>query len=179
MASNPSPSSPGTPGLRFALAFAAIAIVLFAAELSRPVQDAVVAPWTALLARASAALITLFDSNVIAHGRVLQSTRNGFAVSIEAGCNGVEAALVLVAAILAFRASWRARAVGILAGLVAVQLLNVVRVVTLFYLGQWSASAFEWAHLYVWQTLIMVDVLVVWLLWLRWIRPADAQPAPA
>ena len=42
-----------------------------------------------------------------------------------------------------------------------------------------NASAFEWAHLYVWQTLIMVDVLVVWLLWLRWIRTADAPLAPA
>jgi hypothetical protein len=26
---------------------------------------------------------------------------------------------------------------------------------------------FEWAHLYVWQALIMLDVLVVWLLWVR------------
>ena len=30
-------------------------------------------------------------------GKVLQSASNGFAVSIEAGCNGVEATIVLVA----------------------------------------------------------------------------------
>jgi len=28
-------------------------------------------------------------------------------------------------------------------------------------------QAFEWAHLYVWQALIMLDVLVVWLVWVR------------
>jgi exosortase/archaeosortase family protein len=51
--------------------------------------------------------------------------------------------------------------------LVAVQALNVVRVISLFYLGQWSVAAFEWAHYYLWQALIMLDVLVVWLLWIR------------
>ena len=31
---------------------------------------------------------------------------------------------------------------------------------------------FEWAHLYVWQALIMLDVLVVWLVWVR-LLPRD------
>ena len=52
-------------------------------------------------------------------------------------------------------------------GVIAVQGLNVVRVISLFYLGQWSFGAFEFAHLYVWQALIMLDVLIVWLLWVR------------
>ena len=55
---------------------------------------------------------------------------------------------------------------------------NVLRVVTLFYLGQWSLAAFEWAHLYAWQALIMLDAMVFWLLWLRWIRaPMPARAA--
>ena len=37
----------------------------------------------------------------------------------------------------------------------------------LFYLGQWDIRIFEWAHLYVWQALIMLDVLIVWLIWVR------------
>ena len=31
---------------------------------------------------------------------------------------------------------------------------------------------FEWAHLYVWQALIMLDVLIVWLVWVRTL-PSD------
>jgi exosortase H (IPTLxxWG-CTERM-specific) len=135
------------------------------------VQSAFVLPWTEALARISAGIITLFDPQVAAYGKVLRSTSNGFAVSIEAGCNGIEAALILVSAMLAFPAPWKHRAVGILAGLAAVQVLNVVRVVSLFYLGQWSLDAFEWAHLYLWQALIMLDVLVVWLLWIRTMPP--------
>jgi exosortase H (IPTLxxWG-CTERM-specific) len=156
---------------RFFLLFVLIVGVLFAAELTPPVQNALVIPWTSALARISAAGIALFDQQVIAQGKLLQSTANGFAVSIEAGCNGVEAALILFAAILAFPAAWPHRAVGILIGLVAIQGLNVLRVISLFYLGQWSVSAFTWAHLYLWPALIMLDVMIVWLLWIRAVRP--------
>jgi exosortase H (IPTLxxWG-CTERM-specific) len=160
--------------LRFALVFLATVGALFAAELTPPVQHAVVAPWTASLAALCAHLVTLFDGHAIAYGNVLRSTTNGFGISIEAGCNGVEAALILIAAMLAFRAPWKAKLAGIVVGLLAVQALNVVRVVSLFYIGQWSPRAFEWAHLYLWQALIMLDVLIVWLLWLRWVA-ADGK----
>ena len=160
---------------RFLVLFLAALAALFTAELTPPVQRAIVLPWTAGLTHLSAGLITLFDPRVVAFGNVLQSTANGFAVAIAAGCNGIEAALVLVAAMLAFPAPWKHRVLGILAGLAAVQALNVVRVISLFYLGQSSPQAFEWAHLYVWQALIMLDVLIVWLLWIRTLPPV-ARP---
>ena len=168
---------------RFFILFVVILVALFAAELTAPVQSAVVLPWTDALARLSAGLITIFDPHVSVFGKILQSTRNGFAISIEAGCNGIEAAIILIAAMLAFPAPWKHRVIGILAGLSAVQALNIVRVVSLFYLGQWSVRAFEWAHFYLWQALIMLDVLIVWLLWVRMLPsaphpPADAEPRP-
>jgi exosortase H (IPTLxxWG-CTERM-specific) len=152
---------------RFFVLFLVILVALFAAELTAPVQNALVIPWTEALARISAAAVTLFDPHVTAYGRILQSTTSGFAVSIEAGCNGIEAAIVLIAAMLAFPAPWKHRAIGVVAGLFAVQVLNIVRVISLFYLGQWNMQVFEWAHLYLWQMLIMLDVLIVWLIWIR------------
>ncbi len=110
---------------------------------------------------------------------MLRSTVNGFAVSIEAGCNGVEATIVLIAAMLAFPAPWREKLVGLAAGIVAVQGLNLVRVISLFYLGQWNLQVFEWAHLYVWQALIMLDVLVVWLIWVRLLPRDGGAERPA
>lgn len=151
---------------RFAILFAAILVVLFALELSPPGQ-AVVRPWTAFIASASSALTHLFDPDATAQGNVLYSARSGFAVRIEAGCNGVEAMLVLLAGILAFPAAARWKLLGLVAGFVAIQSLNVVRIVSLYYVGQWDAQWFEWAHLYLWQSLIMLDALVVWLLWIR------------
>ena len=152
---------------RFAWLFGALLLGLLAAELTPPVQRVLVQPWTGLVASGSAMLIRTFDPQVVAVANMLQSTRNGFAVSIQAGCNGIEATIVLVSAMVAFPASWKHRLAGIAIGFAAVQALNVVRVVSLFYLGQWSTPAFEWAHLYLWQALIMLDVLAVTLVWMR------------
>ena len=164
--------------LRFFATFVALQAVLFGVELTSIAQRHFVVPWTNELAAISALLVTLFDPNVAAAGKVLRSTTNGFAVSIEAGCNGVEATIVLVAAILAFPAPWKRKLFGVAVGIVAVQGLNIVRVISLFYLGQWDIGMFEWAHLYVWQALIMLDVLIVWLVWVR-LLPRARNPAVA
>jgi exosortase H (IPTLxxWG-CTERM-specific) len=153
--------------IRFFVVFLLLQAGLFGAELTPWAQRYFVEPWTNQLASISASLVTLADPNVAAAGKVLRSTQNGFAVSIEAGCNGVEATIVLLAAVLAFPAPWKNKLWGLLAGILAVQGLNIVRVISLFYLGQWDIQMFEWAHLYVWQVLIMLDVLIVWLIWVR------------
>lgn len=56
-------------------------------------------------------------------------------------------------------------------------LLGLVRIVSLFYLGQWDMKWFEWAHLYAWQALIMIVALIVWMLWLRTVPEAPAAAA--
>ena len=165
--------------LRFFILFVVLLAVLFGLELTPWVQDWFVIPWTNALARISTWIVTLFDGDVVATGKVMRSNSNGFAVSIEAGCNGVEATLVLLAAMLAFPAPWKHKAVGLVIGILAVQLLNILRVISLFYLGQWNYDVFEWAHLYVWQALIMLDVLIVWLVWVRTLpRSGDGDPPP-
>jgi exosortase H (IPTLxxWG-CTERM-specific) len=151
---------------RFAALFVVLLLALFALELTPPGQF-VVRPWTGFVADSSATLIRAFDGDAMSHGNVLFSKRSGFAVSIEAGCNGVEALLVLAAAMLAFPAPWRMKLIGLAIGAVAIQALNILRVISLYYLGQWNAQAFEWAHLYAWQALVMLDALIVWLLWIR------------
>jgi len=152
---------------RFLALFVVIQVVLFGLELLQPVQQHLVLPWTMLLAHICSSLVTLFDAGAAAQGKVLFNPATGFGVSIEPGCNGVEAMIVLLAAMLAFPAPWKHRLLGLALGFLAVQGLNVIRVISLFYLGQWNTRAFEFAHEYLWQGLIMLDVLVVWLVWVR------------
>ena len=142
---------------------------LFAIEMLKPVQEAVIQPFTGLLASLSTAIILPFDDNVISQGRILRDATSGFAVSIEAGCNGVEAAIVLIAGILAFPATWLQKCSAILLGFLFVQILNVARIISLFYLGQWNYTVFEWFHLYLWPVLIMLDVLIVFAVYLQYL----------
>ncbi len=165
--------------LRFFLLFILIQGVLFTLDILEPVRQAFVLPFTELLARASAWIVTLFDARVHAEGIILRSLENGFAVSIQPGCNGIEASIVLIAAILAFPAPWKHKLIGLGIGLGAIQALNLVRIISLFYLGQWNMTYFEWAHLYLWQALIMLDALVVFVIWVRFIPRATNQTVTA
>ncbi len=160
--------------LRFFLLFLLILGGLFAFELTPPGQ-ALVRPWTASLAVSCACLIALFDPVIVSYGNIIHNPANGFGVAIEAGCNAVEACIILAAAMFAFPAPWRHKLIGLLLGMATVQAVNILRIISLFYLGQWRMDAFEFAHLYLWQGFIMLDVLVVWLIWMR-AMPAQ-QPA--
>ena len=165
---------------RFFTIFILLTTVLFAAQLTPPVQHSFVIPFTSAIAGLSAILMQAFDDQVMSQGKLIWDTASGFAVSIEAGCNGVEAGIVLTAAMLAFPATWREKLIGVATGMLTVQTLNLLRIATLFYLGQWNETWFEWGHLYLWQALIMLDVLAVFLLWLRWLsRRGSLPPSPA
>ena len=89
---------------------------LFAIEMLKPVQEAVIQPFMGLLAALSTVIILPFDDKVIAQGRTLRDATTGFAVSIEAGCNGVEAAIVLIAGVVPFPASVKHKIIAIVAG---------------------------------------------------------------
>lgn len=162
---------------RFFLWFLLIQGVLFTIEMQRRVQDAVVEPFTAGIAWLSSALMKAFDSGVYSYGVIIGTTNNSFAVKIAAGCNGVEATIILLAAILAFPAPWKHKLIGIGIGFLAIHIANIARIITLFYLGQWNEQAFEWAHLYIWQALILLDVIIVWLIWVRKIPAPQAASA--
>ena len=164
--------------LRFIIVFLVCLLVLFTAELLQPVQLHVIAPFTAAVAHVSAWIMQLFDHHVIARNNDILSAISGGGIEIVAGCNGVEAVLILVSAILAFPAPWKHKVAGMLIGFVAIQSLNVVRIISLFYLHEWNRVWFDWFHLYLWQALIILDALVFWLLWLRWL-PRMPRAAPA
>lgn len=162
---------------RFIIVFFLLLITLFTVELLTPVQEQLILPFTGVLANISANLIQPFDSSVIAYGKVLQFGDSGFAVSIEAGCNGVEATIVLIAAVMAFPAPWKTRLAAILLGFIAIQSVNILRIISLFYLGNWNLEIFTWVHLYLWPVLIMLDVLVVFILYLRHLSGEARQDA--
>jgi exosortase H (IPTLxxWG-CTERM-specific) len=111
-------------------------------------------------------------------GTVIRSPR--FAVNIENGCNGVETMLIFLAAVLAFPAPWKARAIGLVFGILAIQAVNLVRVVALFYTGAYFPTWFDTSHTVIWQSLVILSGVLLWILWAdRVARPKPAAAAAA
>jgi exosortase H (IPTLxxWG-CTERM-specific) len=127
------------------------------------VNDHVVEPFTAGVARASGVALDLLGQNVSMDGTIIRSPR--FAVNIRNGCNGVEAMLIFLAAVLAFPASWKARLAGLALGFVAIQAVNLVRVVALFLTGAYFPKLFDTSHTVIWQTVVILFGVLLWIFW--------------
>jgi len=163
--------------LRFIAVFLVCLLGLFTLELLQPVQAHVIGPFTAGVAHASVWAMQLFDHDVIARQNDILHASTGGGIEIVAGCNGVEAVLILLCAIVAFPAPWPHKLLGMALVFLAIQGLNLVRIVALFYLHEWNHVWFEWFHLYLWPALIILDALVFWLVWLRWLPRGATAPA--
>jgi exosortase H (IPTLxxWG-CTERM-specific) len=136
---------------------------LYALVALNAVNDHVIVPFTAFLARCSAALLGSAASGISVAGTVMQSSR--FALDVHNGCNGVEAAILLIAAILAFPASLRSRLLGLGVATIAIQLLNLVRLCSLFWLGEHHRAVFDFFHVAVWQSLIILAAISMFMFW--------------
>src|SRR5438045_2899412 len=88
----------------FLVRFAVLLLVFFVVIWLGPVDRGVITPFTRGLARVSAFVLNVFGEGVGVAGSVIQG--RSFAVDIKGGCNGVEAMLLLCAAIAAFDAPW-------------------------------------------------------------------------
>ena len=127
------------------------------------VNDHVIEPFTGGIARVSGATLDLLGQDVHMNGTIIRGRR--FAVNIRNGCNGVEAMLIFLAAVLAFPAPWRSRLLGLAIGIVAIQAVNLIRVVALFLTGAYFPAWFDASHTVVWQTVVILFSVLLWILW--------------
>jgi len=136
------------------------------------VNDHVIEPFTGGIAKASGVVLGAIGQPVEREGTVLRNAR--FAVNIRNGCNGVEAMLIFLAAVLAFPASWKSRLTGLGLGILAIQLVNLIRVVALFLTGVYFPRIFDTSHTVIWQTIVILFGVMLWIFWAnRFAAPAE------
>jgi exosortase H (IPTLxxWG-CTERM-specific) len=153
----------------FLVKFFAILLAAYLLIAWNPVNDNVIVPFTKGVAVASGALLHAMGQPVDVSGTVIRSAR--FGVNINNGCNGVEAMLILLASIVAFPASLKARAIGLALGAVVVQLLNAIRIVTLYLLGAYQPRLFDMFHTAVWQIVVILAAIAFFLAWSARVAP--------
>ena len=84
-------------------------------------------------------------------------------VKIIRECTGAYPLGIFTAAVVAYPLSWRARLLGLLAGFPILLIVNQVRLVSLCYIDRWYPRALETAHMLVWQSLIVLVTLLVFV----------------
>lgn len=108
-------------------------------------------------------VLNLLGNETVSRGTEILSKE--FGISVVTACTGLFVAGLFLAAVVAFPTSWRARLVGVAVGIVALFVVNVVRLASLYYIGRYWRSALEPAHQLVWQSLVIAIAVVLWLVW--------------
>jgi exosortase family protein XrtM len=135
-----------TAPLRFAIKLVVgFAVLMGVFEASRGtaferflVEDLILVPTTRLINAVTP------QEHVELAGRTLASA--GANLRVTRGCEGVEMFLMLVAGILAFPASWKRRAQGLVVGSILVYVLSLARLMALHYILRYSPGAWEALH---------------------------------
>ena len=92
-----------------------------------------------------------------------------FSVGIEKGCDALEPAALYLAAVLAFPVGMRLKLPGILIGVPALLLINLVRIISLYYIGVFWPDSFDMMHIEVWQPAFILLLLLFWAIWFLWV----------
>lgn len=160
---------------RFLVVFAICFLALFGLLLA-PFLRPAIAAFSHALVSASAFLIRLSGGHASVEGTVLRAP-SGFAIEMKDGCNGANVMILLWSAVIAFPATLVQKLKGVAWGALIIQSVNLVRFISLFYLGQYNFSLFDFAHQYLWESLIMLDGLLFFGFWVhRVFRKPQWQP---
>lgn len=154
------------PVLRFVLLFVVLMAGFYVATSMSWYRHGVFPMYLNLNANVSAMTLRWLGEDARALDVNVRSPR--MALSIRAGCDAIEPTMMFTAAILAFPAAWKAKLIGVLIGTPLLLLLNLLRILSLYYIGIHAPNWFETAHVDVWQPAYILIALFGWIAWVMW-----------
>jgi exosortase/archaeosortase family protein len=140
----------------------AIFLLLYALD------DPLVVPFTRMIAWLSHTILQILGANAWVAGAAVGIP--GFAVEIKNNCNAIYEIGLYGAALVAYPATWRERALGFVCGAGLLYVANLIRVLALIGLGRYFPGGFQLAHVYLFQALFLALVAACWLTWLSRLR---------
>jgi len=123
------------------------------------------------LAVISSVVLNLFGQNTTVLGTTVQS--NVFGISVVTACTGIFITGLFLIAVVALPTRWMAKLIGVGIGIGGIFLVNIVRLVSLYFIGVHWPKFLDQAHQLIWQSLLIVIAVALWLFWAgRWANVA-------
>jgi len=132
-------------------------------------SDGAMAGVQVAFARITRGILNLFGHPTEVVGSSVQSS--GFGITVVTACTGLFTTTLFLLAVTVFPTTWAAKLVGALIGVGGIFVLNVIRLVSLYYIGLHWPTILDTVHQLVWQSLLIVFAVSLWLLWAAWIAP--------
>jgi len=154
----------------FGLKFSGL-MVLFYILILMPLFDRLLYSYLEANAWLANGLLNWFGQATHVSAITIRSTQ--FAITVRRGCDAVEPSWFLCAALLAFPAPFMRKVLGILAGVALLQVLNLIRIVSLYFIGLHYPRYFGPAHVEIWPVVFIIAAIALWIGWIGWSRRPD------
>jgi exosortase family protein XrtM len=162
--------------VRFVLVLGVVSLASVLAWNTAPFESLVHTPLNRI--NAWLAHVTLRALGVTSHLSGTFVVSREFSIEIVPACTGLFNYFFLFAAVLAFPAPWRARIRGFGLGAALIFLLNLIRIVSLFFVGASYPDLFKDLHYYVWPGILIIAVCFFLYAWayrsLTVVEPSEA-----
>lgn len=110
-------------------------------------------------------LLRIFGMDAVVKGNDV--FLDGFALTIIDECTAIFGSIIYVSCTLAYPADVRKKIIGIAFGIPLLYIINMIRLVVIAFVGLSYPEIFEYVHTYLWQTIFIVFVIIIWLIWVE------------
>ena len=149
-------------------------VLAFMLIYSRLVDNEALAGFLAFTAEAAALVLNILGASVEVDGTLILS--RDFSMGVVTGCAGIVPMAILASAVLAYPCRAKRKAIGLALGVAVLFVLNLVRIVALFFIGSnFSSGFFDTAHFLIWQPVMIGAAIVLWLLWVEKLVPVPSH----
>lgn len=119
------------------------------------------------IARLTSAMLNLLGQSTSVVETTVQS--RVFGINVVAACTGVFLTGLFLIAVAVLPTHWRAKLVGAGLGITGIFSVNLIRLVSLYFVGVYWPNVLDPVHQLVWQSLVIVLAVALWLWWAgRW-----------
>lgn len=160
------------PIVRFVGLFGLFMSLAYACEITPSIRKHVFPAYLRHNARVSGIILRAMGEDASVHDRSISSPR--YALEVQHGCNALLPTALFVSAVLACPVSFTSKIPGILIGGMVLMVMNLVRIVTMFYAGIHFRNSFDAIHNEVWPAIFVCLSVFLWVTWAVWARERRA-----
>ena len=152
--------------LLFWFGFAGIMLLYYIIAIQPFFVENIQEPVGAVFAYFGSGLLSLMGQRTVADGAAINSS--DFSLLVKKGCDAIAPVMLVVTGISLFPTEWNKKLKGIGIGVLALFALNLLRIVSLYFVGVHAPDYFEFMHVEFWQVLFIGLAVLYFFYWLNW-----------
>ncbi|NQT73876.1 MAG: archaeosortase/exosortase family protein [Chloroflexi bacterium] len=127
-------------------------------------NSSAIEPFLGFNAQLATDIWNLFDNSAIVTNTAISSSDFNFEVTAE--CTSIGPTAIFTSAVIAWPSTIKEKIKGIIVGAAALFIINLIRILTLFYIGSHFPNQLDLFHYYIWQGIIVLLALGLWVFWM-------------